>query len=584
MLKTNSSKALFLTTYFTFICLQIYSAFHHQLFGDEAFYWLESQNLAWSYAELPGWTQWMIALSQWLLPQHEFTIRLPGLLAAWTIPWIGMLINQRITQQPISTPWQTGLLLLALPLLAVAGILAIPDIWLIFFGMWAVFALIQCIQKQRLIWFLFLGLILACGINVHVRFWLITFIAALLFVWQFRQQKILIKRIFVFTIPVMLLGFVPVLLFNMNHDFLLLSFQLDDRHPWRFQTAHFSFFPIQLLVTSPLVFWLCLKTMLHFKSLSTIHKLLTLIAVVHWLMYALIGFYSDNLRFNLHWTVFSYVILLTIAGSLTTHEKLRKWSVYTGIFSTLSVLIALIYALHIAQPISNFNAQLTDTYRGWNELAKKTDLLLQNDDYEMVVTDSFMTLAELEFYLKKAPLITSLSHPSNRKHGREQQLDIMNYLQKNTKQKGLLIVEHNSLKLSQMIPFYTAACDSLNGIQLTDTLDYKHGVKTFYFFETGQGQCHLPPISYIDNTELQLNGWVLLPQHQTVQLSIKQNSAMMPLQTEVTSIGDNPLFSDLHQQDHRLWQFKSTDIKKGHVQLVITYPQLAIYLPRFLLH
>ena len=96
MLKTNSSKALFLTTYFTFVCLQIYSAFHHQLFGDEAFYWLESQNLAWSYAELPGWTQWMIALSQWLLPQHEFTIRLPGLLAAWTIPWLGMLINSAL--------------------------------------------------------------------------------------------------------------------------------------------------------------------------------------------------------------------------------------------------------------------------------------------------------------------------------------------------------------------------------------------------------------------------------------------------------------------------------------------------------
>ncbi|MGJ8664624.1 MAG: hypothetical protein ACSHWU_13285, partial [Marinicella sp.] len=132
MLSRLNFKTSFLVIYCLTASIQLYAAINNQLFGDEAFYWLESQFLDWSYAELPGWTQWLIAFSEWLLPQHELTVRLPGLMAAFAIPWLGAVIGKKITHTDDSF-WQAGLLMLSLPLLSMAGILAVPDIWLVFF-------------------------------------------------------------------------------------------------------------------------------------------------------------------------------------------------------------------------------------------------------------------------------------------------------------------------------------------------------------------------------------------------------------------------------------------------------------------
>ncbi|MCF6300373.1 MAG: hypothetical protein L3J52_04540, partial [Proteobacteria bacterium] len=90
----NWAKSFFLTTFFLISALQIWLAWHSQLFGDEAFYWLEGQFPAWSYAELPGWTAWLAAFSETALPHHYFFLRLPHLLAALSIPFLGMAISK----------------------------------------------------------------------------------------------------------------------------------------------------------------------------------------------------------------------------------------------------------------------------------------------------------------------------------------------------------------------------------------------------------------------------------------------------------------------------------------------------------
>ena len=585
MLTENKAKWLFLVLYATLICLQIYSALHHQLFGDEAFYWLESQHLAWSYAELPGWTQWTIAFSQWLLPQHEFTIRLPGLLAAWSLPWLGMFVSQKVSQNQNNDIWQTGLLLMTLPMLAVAGVLAVPDIWLTFFGMLCVLSLFQSIKTNQRYWFLLLGFVLAIGINVHVRFWIIVLLACLVVLWQFKHRSDLIKKLMIYSFPVMLFGFVPILLFNFENHFALLSFQFSDRHPWVFQSSHFYFFPIQLLVASPLVFWLCLKVAIQNDGFNSMQKTLAGIALLHWLTYALIGFFSDNLRFNAHWTVFTYFLLLVLAGSIPNHSRLKSWSIISGIVCSFALIIALFYALQIAQPVTKLNAQITENFQGWHQLSEKTDAIIQQGSFEFIVADNFMTLAELKFYSKKANKITTLSHPSNIKHGREQQLAIMGYNQEKTSGKGLLIVEHSGLKLEQMIPFYVSACATLNGIKLIDSLDYSAGVKSFYYFKTGEGQCKLPPISYFQQQNSQLTGWVVGTKNDppSIKLKIELEAPEFKFQvkSQVKPLGKNPLFQVLDNKQYQLIEFKLDNAPtKSAYQVQFDYLNLTIFSSR----
>ncbi|TDR23237.1 ArnT family glycosyltransferase [Marinicella litoralis] len=584
MLIENKSKWLFLGTFAALVCLQIYSAFHHQLFGDEAFYWLESQHLAWSYAELPGWTQWAVSLSQWLLPQHELTVRLPGLMAAWSLPWLGMLINQKLTESKSFNPWETGLLVMALPLLSVVGILAVPDIWLLFFGLLSVLLLIQCTHSHGHIDFILLGVILACGINVHVRFWIIVFLACWVVLWRFRNHQKVIKKLIYFSLPIMLIGFIPIILFNLQNDFSLLTFQLSERHPWAFQASHFNFFPIQLLVASPLVFWLCAKVIIQMQSLNQMQKTLAYIALGHWIIYAALGFFTDNMRFNVHWTLFSYVLLLVVASSVPTDKKLKSWSVLTGVISSFALITALFYALHLANPVTKLNAQFTENFRGWQQMAIKTTSLLQSTPSTFIVTDHFMTLAALKFYSKEPTKFTSLTHPSNTKHGREQQLAIMGYHQSATSEKGLLITEHSGMKLEQMIPFYLSACEKLKGIQMIDHLDVSDGIKSYYYFKTGTGVCSLPPIIYLETSEQHLTGWVLLPKSQTAKVSVMQDDTKTVLNPTKQTLGTNQLFEPLSDKDYSLHLFKTNDVQTGPFQITIEYLGLNIKSTKFYLN
>jgi len=570
MLSKQQQKWTYLSIFTFYALLQLYSIFNHQLFGDEAFYWLESQHLAWSYTELPAWTQWMIALSEFFFPRHPFFIRLPSLLAALSLPWLSMLIAHTI--KPESHPsWKTGLLTLALPLLALAGILAIPDIWVVFFALLAVLFWLLAIQQMKNKWFFALGLTLALGINVHLRFWLIVFIAAVSFIWQFRHHQTLVKRLLLITLPVAALGFLPIVWFNVQHNFPMLAFQLSDRHPWQFQSSHFTFFVVQVLVTTPLVFTLSAATVFSKQRNNQIIASLVYLALFHWLTYAVVGFFSDNLRFNIHWTLFSYVLLLIIASVNTEQfKRLQQWAAYTGALCSLLTLMTFIYWLQPNTPVSTYNQQLTENSRGWQELALKTKDLSIKYATHLVVADNFMTLAELKFYLPESGQLTALSHPLNIKHGRQVQLDIMQYTQEKTTNKKLLVVEHNALKLEQTLPFYLQACDTLNGIKLIDTLDYAEGIKSFYFFETGHGACQLPPITYIENSAAQISGWVLTNKHSLIEVRAEPNSN--PIKLTEKDIRNNPLFKGLDPNKYHLNEFSfdnqsSDEIKQLAIKL-----------------
>src|SRR3546814_6713100 len=66
------------------------------LFGDEAFYWLEGQHLAWAYSDLPAATAALARLGVVLGGNQAWALRLPfGLLAA-LMPWLVIAIARHL--------------------------------------------------------------------------------------------------------------------------------------------------------------------------------------------------------------------------------------------------------------------------------------------------------------------------------------------------------------------------------------------------------------------------------------------------------------------------------------------------------
>ncbi|GAA4822096.1 membrane protein [Marinicella pacifica] len=582
MLDGIAGRRLFWGLVATLVTLQLLLATQTELFGDEAFYWLESRFPDWSYSEIPGFVPWLNVLTTAVLPQHPFFLRLPFLLACWCLPWLGYALSFGLSQSTQAAR-HGALFTLILPLLGLTGVLAIADIWLVFFTLLAVFLWLRLLQTQSARPALLLGLTLMLAVNVHIRFWFVLFIALLAAAVVYKQKLFKLKPLWQITLPLTLLGFVPIVIFNIQQGFPLLEFQLGERNPWQFQLNHGWFFIGQIIITTPLVFYLCLlslkKPQPNRPNLQA-RRFIQLLAVLYWLLYALLGFFSDNLRTNIHWPLPAYLLLLLVAAADVSHRlQLKRWAVITGGLAHVGLLMVFYGLLHLWPVDSNTHKQLINNAIGWQQLAAKTEQLQQPG--QAVIADYFMTAAALSYYRDNTRPVAALPHPMNVKHGRQKQLALMGlFYQDSPQQPVLLVVEHSALKLSQQIGFYQQSCEQLDGLQLVDDLSIASGSKLYYFFVSNSGYCELPPIVYHDFADGEHRGWVVAEKNAQTQINdISQTGLSKPIKTRALSLGNNVLFRDL---DPERYQRLSYSLKSHqNIQLQIHKDHKTITTRRF---
>lgn len=171
---------------------------------DEAYYWLFSKNLAWGYFDHPPMAAWLIALTNWL--PGEFGVRLSYVLLMQGAAWL----LSSLAPQP--QRWFVWLGVNIFPLLAFAGVFAIPDGPLVFFSilwMWALERSLRqdnwnnaCIMglatallfysKYHGVLFVVATVLAIPGLLKRRTFWLATFVGLLLFLphvhWQWAHD------------------------------------------------------------------------------------------------------------------------------------------------------------------------------------------------------------------------------------------------------------------------------------------------------------------------------------------------------------------------------------------------------------
>lgn len=506
-----------------FFCLQFWIIINQQLFGDEAFYWLEGQHLGLSYSELPGWTAWMIRLGVELFGDNYFAVRIFSYLAFISIFYPVILINKSLanSNQNSQSININLLLLLAIPIYLLIAVMALPDIWLVFFVMWISYFLIKASQYNKTKDWLIAGVLLACSINVHVRMWIWLFFAGLAFVFYFHSQHKILRPALLISLPIALLGLLPIAIFNYQNDFALFVFQFGSRHPWQFQLSNFSFLASQILVVTPLVLYLWFSHVFKLKKYSKKQPIVAwilLTALLHWLMYVIMSLFADGLRTTVHWVIISYVPVLAISSLLNKNKKLINWSIVTGTLVSLSMFLLMVFQ---KQHNSNWQTRLFDNSSGWHELATAVKRIQKQQNIDDLIADYFMTGAELAFELDKPGSIKVLPHDKNTKHGRQKQLQIMGLLMEKPQefqQKALLIVEDSTLKLQDKGRYYSQLCENFSSLKYLETVTMTDSNKQFYVFvvnESGQELevCEIPPIFYIQHTlqedKIIISGWAL---------------------------------------------------------------------------
>ena len=530
-----------------FFLLQLWLVISLQLFGDEAFYWLESQYLDFSYAELPAWTQWMIRLGTTLFGQNKFAVRSFSYLGYCSVFYALWLINKKLSISS-SDRFSNIMLMFSMPIFVLIAVMAMPDIWLIFFIMWiSYFVIVACNNNETKYWVI-IGLFIACGLNVHVRMWIWVFFAGIAFVILHINQKQLIKSLLLISLPLSLVGLIPVILFNYQHDFVLFDFQFEQRHPWNFQLKNISFLLSQLIVITPVVLYLW------FKSVSTIFtkqktlqsvKWIAWTAVAHWLFYVFSSLFADGLRTTVHWVIVSYVPLLAITTLVINSQRLIHGAVVTGHMISLSLLFFLSVPI---EENSNLQARILDNSVGWKQLSQQVKIIQQQNEVDNIIADYFMTAAELAFELdidlSKQDSLKVLPHPKNRKHGREKQLEIMGLLLRDTQsyqENALLVIEDSTLKLQDKGKYYQNICQSFKQIQYLKTINIEGANKQFHVYLINKlnhdenEPCKIPPLFYIDHKKInngyEISGWVIFHQYgiQSLTLRTEGEDIMIPL-------------------------------------------------------
>lgn len=461
-------------------------------FGDEAWYWQESRHLALGYSDLPPATAWLIAFGEWLCGHSALAMRAPFLLIGALLPFVIIRIGRRVFDA--AAGWCAGLLALALPLLGTLGVFALPDVPLTFLAALAVDAGERAARTRRARDFLMLGLALAGAWLVHYRAAMLLLAGGTFFIATDRGRALLRTPGPWLALGVALLGLIPIVWFNAQHDWVGFGFQFVDRHPWSFHADGLMQPVEQAIACTPLFYvllwWAALRSLR--ARAQAPWDLLAMCALVPIIAYFALGCFADATRFRVHWPLPGYLPLLIGLPMLLRTLSSRRFVVAALAVLAVGNLIACVYLAAAALPggtvaLARMKA-FPEHLVGWNEAAARTrELLAQRFADRVLVADNFMLAAELDFAFAGSRAVYALDQPINAKHGRAAQLALWQRdetaLRALGQQKVLLVAEPTARRERERAAWMQSLCTRVVEPTPVAALDLYDGRKRYSWYD-----------------------------------------------------------------------------------------------------
>jgi 4-amino-4-deoxy-L-arabinose transferase-like glycosyltransferase len=490
-------RAAFWIVWAALLILKIVLAATLAPFGDEAWYWQESRALDWSFSDLPLATAALIRLGETLFGHGLLAMRTPFLLLGALVPLV--LVHTAARLFGARAGWFTGLISLALPLLGTLGMFALPDVPLTLCAALAFDAFERAARTRGLRDWCLLGLALAAAWLSHYRAAMLL-PAGVAFLLLTERGRVLWRDRGLWTcVAISLLGLVPLLIFNLEHGWVALSFQLVERNPWTFHVDGLLQPLEQAIVCTPLFYllmvwatWRCVRL----GDKGAPWDLMAACSAVPWLAWFVLGCFADDTRLRLHWPLPAYLPLLVTMPALLepapASRGLRK-SLSIAAFTLLAAGCVLTFVYFAAAAVPGGAASLArskafpEHWVGWREVAAETRNRLHEARFgdATLVADNFMLAAELDFALAGTRPVYSLDHPINTKHGRAPQLALWRRDERALRVLApgrlLVVVEPTARREREREPWLKRVCATLDAPQVVGRLDLYGGRKRYLF-------------------------------------------------------------------------------------------------------
>jgi len=530
--------------------VKVFLATQLELYSDEIFYWQASQFPALAYSDLPFMSALFAGIGTELSGNSPIAVRLPFLLCGSLTPLLLYWIALPLTGQRAAL--ETATLTLCLPMAAFMGLLAVPDVPMVFFGLLFIGAFERATRTGKTIWWFAAGLFTALGLSSHYRYVLYPF-AALMYLLITRSQWHNWRHPALWVAALIgLTGLYPALTFNLNNDLSGIDYHLLDRHPWRFQAEGLLHPVIQSVIVTPLLYALCWYVVWHLlrkaKSGSHRHGMMLSFAISHLGVFMLLAPWSDTTRTTVHWPLSGYLPLLVFLPEAmrnlvsTLEEKWPARSIRTGI--TMAPVLGLTGVILLFAGIGSqgFNQQLqqvlgndvlSNKMAGWRQLTEHLSSLEQNypsPQQLLIITDNYYTSAQIAFAHPSADVMT-IDEDKTIRDGRYTQYAIW---RRNTSavlqqagRNAIFVTEDSTLNQLEKIGVMTRACEMFSRLTFLEQLSLYGGDKRFGFYygesigsaPDTASPCPLPGSAWLDSPQANetltgtasVSGWAMAP-------------------------------------------------------------------------
>jgi hypothetical protein len=221
--------------------------------GDEAYHWQWARRLDWCYYDHPGMVAWLARLCAPIGGHANALIRLsPLLLGSGTAVLVYQLGRMTLRDERLAI--RAGLLFLLVPLFFGSALL-MPMVAVTFFSVLTMALLFRAISRNRWTDWVLAGLALGAAFNSNFTSVLLVGLVGVFFLWSKEHRRLIVSPGPYVALAVALLCCLPMILWNANHDWVTLGFNLLKRHrETRFRIENVAmYFAVLMALLSPLL-------------------------------------------------------------------------------------------------------------------------------------------------------------------------------------------------------------------------------------------------------------------------------------------------------------------------------------------
>jgi hypothetical protein len=371
-----SNSSIFYISLFLIGILQAYTT---ELFDDEAYYWVYAQFLDWGYFDHPPMIALLIKMGITFLPGElgvRFFIVLMGVATIWIIEKLAQPSDKKLFY----------VLVLNTALLQIGGIMAVPDVPLLFFTAVFFWAYKNFEGKSNIWSALFLAQAIAMMLYSKYH-------GILIILFTLLSNVNLLKRTYTWLVIIIsILVFLPHVYWQWQHGFPSIQYQLFERlsPPYRFSFTT-DYLLGQLLITGPLTGWLLIWAALKYRTQTRTEKAMYWSVVGTFLIFFISSFRS---RTEANWTAMLFVPLMVLAYQyLTENNSLSKWLYRLLPFSLFIILAIRIFMMLDIDPIKGIPKDEFHANKEWAQAIQK-----KANGHPVIFTNSYQRASKYWFY------------------------------------------------------------------------------------------------------------------------------------------------------------------------------------------